>query len=92
LKTKPNDSARITRAGTKYLDQTRIVPIFEARAEEPGEGFADGRQGVQPVENRPAVGTVGETGVEQSANLRVQPGDFTDARHNEVAFPFHAGL
>jgi hypothetical protein len=23
--------------------------------------------------------------------IPVQPGDFADARHNEVAFPFHAG-
>jgi hypothetical protein len=43
------------------------------------------------MEDRLAVGTVGETGVEWSANSRVQPGDFTDVRHDGVAFPFMPG-
>ena len=68
------------------------VLLVDGRAEGPGEGFADGRQGFQPVEDGLAVGPVGETGVDLSANIRVQPGDFIDARHNEVAFPFHALL
>jgi len=63
-----------------------------AGAEAAGESFPDRRQGVQPWQDLIAVSTVGEAGVELSANIRVQPGDFTDARHNEVAFLFHAGL
>ena len=69
-----------------------VLLVDGARAEGPGEGFADGRQGLQPAEDGLAVGSVGETGVELRAEIPVQPGDFIDARHNEVAFPFHGLL
>ena len=74
---------------------TALTPVGEvlfgdgAVVEELGEGFLDLRQGVEPLDEDFAFGAILQAGVELSANIPGEPGDFTDTGHSNSHFLFH---